>query len=144
MADRMTIDADASSLIAALTRLPEVMAARCKAVAKVTADRIVVEARARVRRRTGVTAMSIHAEEAHSGDGWVVLPWDANFARQLLDSGNNDDVINFSLPGWIEFGTQTMSARPFLFNSARMEEGAHMRRLGEAAQQALDEIGLGD
>ena len=37
-----------------------------------------------------------------------------------------------------------MTAQPFLFASARLEEGAHDRRAREAVQAAIDETGLGD
>jgi len=37
-----------------------------------------------------------------------------------------------------------MTAKPFLFVSARLEEGAHDRRAREAVQAAIDEKGLGE
>jgi hypothetical protein len=143
MADKLTIDVDTRALVAAMDRLGASAIQHTKRAAKATADRIVVEARARVRRRTGVTAASIHAEETRNGDGWVVLPWDEGFARSLAESGNNDRV-NFSLPGWIEFGTDHMPARPYFFAAARMEEGTHDRRMRQAIVDAIEEVGLGD
>ena len=49
-----------------------------------------------------------------------------------------------NLPQWIEFGTKKMQARPFLFSSARLEEGAHVRRISEALTVAIEEQGLGE
>jgi hypothetical protein len=99
-----------------------------KAAAKVTADHIQTEGRARIRRRTGQTGEKITVEEARSRDGYVIFVGDP---RTHIGSFN-------------EFGTKFMTAKPFLFVSARLEEGAHDRRSRDAVQAAIDEIGLGD
>jgi HK97 gp10 family phage protein len=128
MADRMTIDVDATELLAALAALPEAVHAHLKAAAKVTAEAIATEARARVKRRTGQTGDAITVEETHNGDGYVIY---VGNGRQHIGS-------------FLEFGTKYMTAKPFLFASARLEEGAHDRRARDAVQAAIDEKGLGD
>jgi HK97 gp10 family phage protein len=128
MSDRMTIDVDTTALVAALDAIPAAVHAQLKAAAKVTADNIATEARARVKRRTGQTGDAITVEETHNGDGYVVYVGDG---RQHIGS-------------YLEFGTKFMTAKPFLFASARLEEAAHDRRAREAVQAAIDEKGLGD
>jgi hypothetical protein len=123
----MTIDVDTAPLLAALAAIPEAVHAHLKAAAKITAEAIATEARARVRRRTGQTGEAITVEETHSGDGYIVF---VGAGRQHIGS-------------YLEFGTKFMSPSPFLFASARLEEGAHDRRAREAVQTAIDEKGLG-
>jgi len=128
MVDSFTITVDMAPLLAALAAIPEAVHAHLKAAAKVTADHIAAEARARVRRRTGQTGDAITVEETHSGDGYVIY------------TGNGRQHI----ASFLEFGTKFMTAKPFLFVSARLEEGAHDRRARDAVQAAIDEQGLGD
>lgn len=131
MSDQLTITVDTSALLAAIDAIPEAVHRHLKLAAKVTADHIAAEARGRVRRRTGKTAQSIHVEETHSGDGYVVMAYDPAAGRAPVDM-------------FLEFGTKFMTAKPFLFASARLEEGAHDRRSREAIQAAIDEEWLGD
>jgi hypothetical protein len=126
MSDRLTIDVDNRSLLAALDRLGALAEKHVQAAAKETADRIAAEARARVARRTGTTAHGIGVDIARVGSGYVVFA---------------DRPDNPGLPGWLEFGTERMTARPFLFASARLEEAAHDRRIRQAVQDAIDEVG---
>jgi len=128
MADSFTIAVDTSELLAALAAIPAEVHARLKAAAKTTAEAIATEARARVRRRTGQTGDAITVEETHSGDGYVIY------------TGNGRQHI----ASFLEFGTKFMTAKPFLFASARLEEGAHDRRCREAVQAAIDSTGLGE
>lgn len=137
MSQLLTISVDTISLLAAIDRLGDHQAeARVKAAAKVTADRIQTEARARVRRATGATATAITVQEA---------PGPLGGYRVFV--GPTRDAHGFSrpdnLPLWLEFGTRYMGAQPFLFNSARLEEGPHLRRVAEALQDAIDDVGLG-
>jgi hypothetical protein len=125
----LTIDADATAVIAALDRLGPVAASYVKAAAKETADRIATEAGGRIARRTGHTAEGITVEETRNGQGYVV------FVKNPETPG---------LPLWIEFGTKFHTARPFLFASARLEEGPHDRRVREAINAAIHDTGLGD
>jgi hypothetical protein len=128
MSDRMTITVDTRALIAALDTFADVLGVRLKADAKITADNIDREATGRVRRRTGATAEAIIVEETHSGDGYVVYV-----------EGERHHVGFFN-----EFGTKFMTAKPFLFASARLEEGAHDRRVRQTIQDVIHEKGLGD
>src|SRR4051812_20964432 len=104
MADRMTIDVDASGLIAMLDRLGAVAEKHISAAAKTTADAVAREARARVARATGDTMRGITIDTAKIPTGYVV------FVNQPDNPG---------LAGWLEFGTKHMRSRPFLFTSAR-------------------------
>ena len=128
MAPLLTIDVDTADLFAALDALGREADAVLKPVALATAQAIQREARARVRRATGATASKITIEPTRDGTGYVV------FVNQPENPG---------LAGWIEFGTIKMSARGFLFTSARLEESGHLRRVGDAVQGAIDALGLG-
>lgn len=138
----LKVDVETKGLIAALDSLGASVLKHTKAAARVTAERIVAGARARVRRRTGRTAAGITAEETYDGTGYVVLPFNAAFERALIESGNDQQPAN--LPLWLEFGTKKMTAKPFFFAAARVEVGAHDRRMRAAIQDAIDEKGLGD
>jgi hypothetical protein len=140
VSDRFTLDVDTTALLAAIEALPDVVLAYLKPAAKITADNICREAKARLQRQlgpeaTGATVRGIHVEETRGKelDGYVVLGYDADtpHARGPVDQ-------------WLEFGTQSMTAREFLFASARLEEGAHDRRARAAVQDAIDAQGLGD
>jgi hypothetical protein len=128
VSDAFTIDVDTTALFAAIDEIPETVHRYLKAAAKVTADRIATEARGRIRRRTGQTGEAITVEETYNGDGYVIY---VGNKRQHIGS-------------FLEFGTKVMTPKPFLFASARLEEGAHDRRAREAVQAAIDEKGLGE
>ena len=147
MAPLLTIEIDTAAVLAALDRLGAVAEQHVKAAAKVTADNIVREARGRARRRTGETASHIVAEESHDQRGYIV--WvrpDVRISHHTMTRsgrGHTQKVTFNALGGWLEFGTETMTPKPFLFVSARLEESAHLRRVAEAVQAAIDETGLG-
>lgn len=134
MADMLRVEADATSLIAALTQLGDRAIPFVKAAAKETADAIVREAKGRIRRAAGGptrsqhTAEGVKAVETNNGEGYLVV----------VDSPDMP-----GLPGWLEHGTKYMTAHPALFPSARLEEGAHRRRVADAVQSAIDAEGLG-
>jgi hypothetical protein len=134
MSDKLTVDVDSRALYATLDRLGAIGEKHVKAAAKVTAHAIANEMRRRIRRRSAGptrsrhTAEGITVDESHDGKGYVIY----------IDS---PDMPN--LPLWLEFGTKHMTASPFAFNSARLEEGAHDRRTRAAVQDAIDELGLG-
>lgn len=131
MAKFFTVDADASALLAALDQLGAVAERHVKNAAAVTAGRIQQEARARVRRATGQTAAAITVDEAPAPLGGYRV-----YVGQMGQRPTE-------LPLWLEFGTVKMTAQPFLLSSARLEAGAHERRIAEAIQDAIDEVGLG-
>lgn len=128
MADAFTVDVDATELLAALAAIPAAVHAHLKAAAKVTADNIARDARARIRRRTGKTGDAITVEETTNGDGYVIY------------TGNGRQHIG----SFLAFGTKFMIGDDWLFASARLEEGAHDRRSREAVQAAIDAKGLGE
>lgn len=139
----LKIDVETTGLIAALDSLGPSIQAYTKAAARVTADRIVASARARVPRgKSGRTAAGITAQASYDGTGYVVMPFNDAFERALIASGNDQQPAN--LPVWLEFGTKKMTARPFFFAAARAEENAHDRRMRAAIQDAIDAKGLGD
>ncbi len=125
---RMGIEVDSVALLAALATIPDAVLAHLKPESKVTADNIAAEAGRRIRRRSGATGDQIVVQETHNGDGYVVF---------VL--GNRQHIARF-----LEFGTSRMTAKPFLFVSARLEEGPALRRARLAIQDAIDEKGLGD
>jgi hypothetical protein len=127
MADGFTVETDTEALLAAIDANPDAVMAKLVPACKVTADNIAAEARVRIRRRSGKTGDAITVEEAHGGGGYVVFV-----------GGGRTSIGRF-----LEYGTKFMSAKPFLFASARLEEGAHMERSLEAVQAAIDETGLG-
>lgn len=129
--DRLTIDVDATALVAALDRLGAVAERYVKAAAEVTAQRIAEGARGRVRRATGQTAAAITVSEAPGPLGGYRV-----FVGSMQGRAAN-------LPQWLEFGTRKLSAQPFMFNSARLEEGAHERRIRQAIERAIAEQGFG-
>lgn len=141
--DLLTIEVDNQAVLRALEEIPDVVARHLKPEAEETARRIVKGAQQRVRRATGVTAAGIHHEESHDGTGYVVLAWDQQFAARLWNSGNNDRV-NAAVPRFLEFGTVKMSAYPFFFDAARLEEQDHDRRARQAVIDAIEEVGLGE
>ena len=145
----MTVDVDAEAVLAALARVGDAAATHVKAAALVTAKNIVREAQARVARRTGETSRGIHLEETHDGQGYVVKPSFELRAISLHTSKktgriHTQAVTQNNLPIWLEFGTKSMTARPYFFASADLERGPHDRRMAEAVQAAVDETGLGD
>lgn len=124
----MTIDVDASSLLAALDRLGDAIAPRLKRVARGTAEAIQSGAQRRLSAQTagtGQTAAAITIEDIVGGYRVYVGP-----VPQRAEN----------LPLWLEFGTKHMTGRPFLFAEAVLQEGAHLRRVAEALQDAVDEV----
>ena len=127
---RLTAEVDTAALIRALDRMPARVMVRTKAAAKVTADRIEREMRRRVPVRSGHTREQIRVEEDHARVGYVVLA--------------NDPRERTHLELYLEVGTKYMTARPFFYNAARLEEGAHDRRMRAAIAEAIEAEGLGD
>jgi bacteriophage HK97-gp10 putative tail-component len=129
MADNVTIEVDTAALFAALDQIPDAVLRHAKLGCKVTADNVATEAQARIRRKSGQTGDAITVQETHDGTGYVVYV-----------GGTRGYIGRF-----LEFSTKHQTtAYPFLFPSARLEEGAHDRRLREAVQDAIDETGLGN
>lgn len=121
-------DVDTAALTAGLAQLAADIAERTKRASDESADAIVREAQARVARRTGETAAGIHREDSRDGTGSVVLATRATTPQ---------------LPYWLEYGTRYMTARPFLFASAALEEGPHEQRIADAISDAIAANGFG-
>ncbi len=128
MSDLLSIEADTANLLAALASMPEVVGVFAKRASLVTANRMAMEMKSRIVRRTGQTADAIEVEELRDGTGYIVYVGDG---RQ--------HIAHF-----LEFGTRHMTKRDFFFAAARLEEGAHARRISDAVQDAIDSRGLGD
>lgn len=128
MSDMFSASVDASGLLDLFDRMGPSMDFLARTVALDTAKRIVREAQARVKRATGETAEGIHFEVTYDGAGYVVLGY---------TKGNNDAPVD----RYLEHGTERMYARPFFFQSAELENGPHLRRLTEAMQDWLDQVG---
>ena len=132
MSDAMGVQVTgAAALIAALDRLGETVERFILPACLETANAIAREAQARVRRRTGHTAQQIRVEPMRDGvdTGFIVRA--------------NDPATRKHVESWLEFGTVHMTARPFLFPAARLENAAHDRRIRTAIEDAIAEEGLG-
>lgn len=143
----VSIDVDASGVLSAFGRAEQLIERYIKDAARVTAHRIEAEAKRRVARHTGETASHIVAEESYDKKGWIVwVQPDVRIAQHTsrrTGRSHTQRVTYNAVGGWLEHGTQHMTARPFLFVSARLEHEAHRRRVAAAIQDALDEAGLG-
>jgi hypothetical protein len=125
----VTFDMDTTTLTDGLSELSADLALRTKAASEITAGQVVREAQGRVKRRTGLTAEGIHYDESRDGTGWVVLAVRADTPQ---------------VPFWLEFGTRTMTKRPFLYVSAAVEQPGHDRRIADAVTDAIAASGFGD
>jgi hypothetical protein len=126
--DGLFITIDNTALFAALDAIPEAIAGGLKDEARVTAEHIQTEQRARIKRRTGQTAEAITVEETRRGDGYVVSVASARNKVAFL----------------LQWGTRFMRGDDFFFAAARIEEAAHDRRSRQAIQDAIDASGLGE
>lgn len=138
MADPLlAVDVDATELLAALDRLGDGAEVVCQEAALETSRVIQREGRARVRRATGRMREAIWYDTAPGPLGGYRV-----YLLPMSDPDGGMRPENFGL--WHEVGTEKMTAQPFLLISAQMEEGAHLRRVSDAVQDAIDEQGLGD
>lgn len=164
MADGVRVTVDDSALLAALERVGVAAERYTKAAAKITADNVQREAKARVARRTGLTAQGILVREDYDRVGYVVVTSDVLAERRTMQQGMAMGMRPhramkwagrryYQEPHvglWLERGTiqgkprsHTAAARPFFFPASELEQGAHGRRMREAIQQAIDAEGLG-
>jgi len=135
--DSVTFDLDAGALFETLTRLGDVAQPYVNEASRQTATAIVREAQDRLHRQlgpnaTGATEAGITARPAYDGNGWVVV-------------AENPRMPN--LPFWIEKGTKkgkpgshTMSARPYFYNAAFVEQGPALQRWQAALDAALEAV----
>lgn len=129
--------ADAGATVAGLKeayvvveKLPETVTTALKSVARQTADRIAVNAAAILRSKThgtGKTAGSIR-----------VL--DESDQKQYTVNVPGDSENPAALPGWLEYGTRYMSARPFLRPSGDAESGRYIAEMTAVAEKTLQDV----
>lgn len=135
MPNSVTVDVNGGdALKERLETLPAAMKPFIKTAAKFSADHIRDEAKARLLRQlsgtsSGRTVAGIVVRADRTGWGWIV------------DAGN---LVQPMLDRWLEFSTEKMRARPFFFDSARLEEAAHLSRIRGAVAAGISEHGLGD
>ena len=113
-------------------RLPATVTARLRRAASQTATRIQGGARARLRaqtRGTGRTADAISVREDADGKAFAVE------SKAVRPAPAN-------LPGWLEYGTSKMAARPYMRPAAEAERARYRREIQTAAEQAAHEAGL--
>ena len=122
------VEVEIAELLAAMDALGADAQPYVDRASEVTANRIALEMRSRVRRRTGRTQAGIVVEPSRFG-GWVVI-------------SGNDKMPN--LPYWIEKGTIHQPPRPYREPAVELERGPHDDRISEALQTAIREKGLGD
>lgn len=142
MPNSFTITIDSEKMHEALEgeSLRTVIKGFIKGASRVSADRVKADAQARLLRQlsgtsTGETVASIVVKSDRTGWGWI------------LHAGNETTPM---LDRWLEKGTKTqsggtrMAARPFFWDSVRLEEQAHLSRVRDAVDAALSEYGLGE
>lgn len=132
MSDAITFEWHAEQVLAAFSKLSDVVRLLTNAAAHETATLIAEEARRRVPRRHGrITAAQaarppleelITVQKMRNDTGWVVIV--QNPAAPFL-------------PWQLEYGTQHMTKRDFFFAPARLERGAHRQRMNEALHEAI-------
>lgn len=125
-------DVETSTVLAMLDALGPAAEVHVHAVSKITAERIQIEARARARRATGALQEAITVEEVGPPmHGYRV------YVDEMVVGGEKRAR---EFPLWHEFGTKRVKAQPFLYSSAELEEGPHLRRLADALGEAIVEV----
>lgn len=129
----LVIEVDAGHILRMLDQLGERAEETVHDASGETAIRLQEEWRARVRRRTGRYYEAITREEAEPPlRGWRV------FVDTMSDPEGGTRAKNFAL--WQEGGTKYMVARPARESAIAIAEGAHLRVVEEALQDAIDEV----
>jgi hypothetical protein len=140
--DEITAVLEREQLRLSIEQLGNTSMRHTKAAAKVTADNIQRESRARARRQllnpTGTLEAGLVVRDDYAQVGYVVMSLYRD-AREM-----------YNVPIWVEKGTRQgkprshdAPARPYFWPSVLLEIGAHERRITEAMDQALAEEGLG-
>lgn len=134
MADDITITVEGlKETQAAFLSLAQALKPFVKGAARISADNVAREARARLERQlsgtsTGKTVASITVQSDRTGWGWVVVAGDPSQKRVAF---------------WLERGTQRMSARSFFDSSAQLEAHAHEGRIQAAVVAGISTHGFG-
>jgi hypothetical protein len=137
-----TVDIDEAAMREALEgeSLRAVIKGFIKGASRISADNIAADAKARLERQlsgqsSGQTVEGIIVKSDRTGWGWIV---DAGNARIPM------------LPRWLEGdpshgGFKNENRRkPFFYDSARVEQSPHERRVSSAIQAALSQYGLAE
>ncbi len=152
MSDGVKFEVDSAALVSALRDFPDVLQPRVKAACRVSAGNILTEGQRRIRRRTGRTGDRMRVDETYKGDGYVVVMGDAvspdetrrresvGGSKKWVQSGSYNEA---HVGLYLEFGTRSMAARPFLFAAGDLEVNAHDRRVRDAIEAGIREKGFG-
>jgi hypothetical protein len=152
MSDGFTAKVESASLLAAFDRLPDTILKYTKPASKVSADSLQREMRRRVKRRSGSTAEGIEVTELKDGSGYLVqatnkrLRTNVSPAVASAVAEGRMPAMQMSaknVPLYLEAGTRNMAARPFFYDSIRLEYPAHERRIDDAVARGAAEEGLG-
>ena len=110
---------------AAIEKLPEMVTARLKAVARQSAQRVA---------KNGATNLLAKSRAVKTAASIVVI--DESQEKRFIVSvpGHPDDPRN--LPLWLERGTRFMAARPFMRPALDAEHPRYVSEMGEAATSA--------
>jgi hypothetical protein len=132
MPDSLTLDVNADEVTATLRSLPAALKPFIKGASKISAEHIRDDAKARLLRQlsgtsTGETVAGIVVKADRSGWGAIV------------DAGN---LTTPMLDRWLEYSTKKMRARPFFWDSVRLEESAHRSRIRSAIMAGCHEHGF--
>lgn len=146
---RLTAEIETAALVSAMGRLSESLGPSLRAVARRSAERVKAEAQRRVARQTGETAKGIVVEDDYAKTGFIVRTSDTLSQEDLRSRKGRAKArgVRFRkglhVGTYLEYGTVYMSARPFFYPSARLEEPVFDRAVREAVQDAIDLAGLG-
>ena len=152
MSDGFTATLDSSAGLAGLKSLPDVVLKHTKPASKVSADSLQREMRRRVKRRSGSTAEGIEVTELRDGTGYLVQATNKRLRTNMSPAVASAvaegrmptmQMSAKNVPLYLEAGTRHMAARPFFYDSVRLEYKAHERRIEDAIARAAAEEGLG-
>lgn len=137
MAGLLNITVDMRDLLAAIDRAPAAIQVHVTEAASLTAHAIANDAKTRVHRRAGPnggqTAAGILVRSDGQGGFWV---------DSTEPGGPGHDPAN--VPIWLEFGTVHQPPYKYFFISADLERGANERRMIQAIEDGLADVGLGE
>lgn len=127
------IEVDRTDLHLALTTLGKEIDKELFEVSRVTANAIDREASSRLARQLGPNATG------KTVAGITVIPL-GTVGHAVVAERNPYPI----LPYWLEKGTEKMRPREFFDVAVKLEESAHLRRVDEAVQRAINAKGLGE
>lgn len=153
MSDRlMTVEFDTARVLSGFKKLGGTATPLLESAAYQTA--LAVKARAQAlfpRRKVGVSDqswMNVVIQKRNIG-GYVVMTGDVvgrkEKARRTRLGMKNARSTFYAVKHtglWLEFGTRKMRKQPWLFPAAAAEEGAHLNRIANALDRAVQEADL--